>query len=146
MRPEDITFQGADASQVEKPFSLRIHGKRAFQSRTLLLPTESSRALMRWLKWRSNNLKASTSEWLFVSNRGTPLAVAVLFSAVSGCVMNASRTVGSGSQPMRVGPQVLRNTFIVHLLNKGHPETDVVQFVGLKSPKGLRRLLQAAKP
>ena len=143
LRPEDITFQGADGSQVAKPFSLSIHGKRAFQSRTLLLPMESSRALMRWLEWRSNNSKAASSEWLFVSNRGTPLAVAVLFSAVSGCVMNASQAVGSGNQPMRVGPQVLRNSFIVHMLNKGHPETEVVQFVGIKSPKGLRRLVQA---
>jgi site-specific recombinase XerD len=143
LRPEDITFNGTDASQGPTPFSLHIQGKRANQSRTLLLSLGLSQALRRWLEWRSHSAKAASSEWLFVSNRGTALAVSVLFSAVSACVMAASRGASPGQEPKRVGPQVLRNTFIVHMLNRGHPEVEVIQFVGIKSPKGLRRLVQA---
>lgn len=143
LRPEDITFNGTDAFQDPMPFSVHIQGRRAFQSRTLLLSREPSQALQRWLHWRSHNARAASSEWLFVSNRGTALAISVLFSAVSACVIVASRCAAPGQEPKRVGPQVLRNTFIVHMLRKGHPEIEVVHFVGLKSPKGLRRLAPA---
>lgn len=146
MRPADIGFDESSPNQSPRPFTLRIEGKRQHQSRVLLIPDASGRALQHWIKWREESDRASRSEWMFVSNRGTPLAISVLFSAVSACVLRAGKMVSQETAqalPKRVGPQVLRNTAITQLLRSGRTPAEVVNFIGIKNEKGLQRLLQS---
>lgn len=146
MQPKDIGFDDSTPARGSIPFTVRIEGKREHQKRVLLIPQASQRALQKWIQWRVENDPARRSEWLFVSNRGTPLATSVLFSAVSACVLRAGNKISAETAhalPKRIGPQVLRNTAITQLLKSGMSPGAVVSFIGIKNEKGLRRLLQA---
>lgn len=148
LRPIDITFDEGAPSNGLVPASIRIDGKREHQRRVLLLPPGSSRSLKNWLEWRGAHQKSSESEWLFMSNRGSQMAISVLFSAVAETVVKAGKDYadqeGQGL-PKRVGPQVIRNTAIAQLLRKGMPPTEVVNFIGIKNDKGLQRLKDAVR-
>lgn len=148
MRPSDITFDQGPASNGSVATSVRVLGKREYQQRVLRLPAMCSSSLRTWLDWRSGHEKSNKSEWLFVSNRGSQLAVSVLFSVVADSVIKAGkshdRQEGQGL-PKRVGPQVIRNTAIVHFLRNGMSLQEVVRFIGIKNDKGLRRLSAALR-
>ncbi len=146
LRPSDVAFDESSPSLGLVPVSIKIDGKREHQQRVLLLPGNSSQSLQSWLAWRQAHRKSAESEWLFVSNRGGQMAISVLFSAVAESVVRAGKVYASQQGqdlPKRVGPQVLRNTAIVQFLKNGMSKAEVVNFIGIKNDKGLRRLAGA---
>lgn len=145
LRPADLAHHGSSAPGVSTPSAVSIVGKRANQSRTLQLEHGASSALQAWLVCRAKHCAREKTEvdWLFFSSRGRQLTVPALFTLVSAVVLRASQdpTIKDRNlKPMRVGPQVLRNTAIVEMYRGGMRRADLVTYLGLKNEKGLDRL------
>ena len=151
LAPEEIRLLtiGAlrDARQMalntgEKPCFVQIEGQRAAQQRCLPLPSPTAAALAAWMVFRQNSgTPASAQTPLFESRKGGPLTIRALFHIASKTIALAQQA--SQAQPMplaRMGPQVLRNTAIVHWLHQGQPPTEVVQRIGVEHPRALAHL------
>lgn len=48
--------------------------------------------------------------------------------------------------PVRMGPQIVRNTRLIRWLNEGRPPAEVAVWAGLKDVKSFRHLRQAVNP
>ncbi|CAN7742019.1 tyrosine-type recombinase/integrase [Acidovorax sp. LjRoot118] len=145
LRTADLAYHGSSASGVSTPSAVSIVGKRANQSRTLQLELGARSALQAWLACRGTHCAQTNTEveWLFFSIRGRQLSVPALFTLVSAVVLRASQDPAikdRNLKPMRVGPQVLRNTAIVEMYRGGMRRADLVPYLGLKNEKGLDRL------
>lgn len=144
LRPSDLT--SGDGG----PYVLKILGKRPNQERKFPLSPEAQSALHVWLGRRAAHGRLSESEWLFPSRRGQQMPISTLFTLVSEAVKAAALRLGIQDRAdglMRVGPQVLRNTAIVRMVRSGiYPTEFIVDYLGLKSEKGLDRLRHRISP
>lgn len=150
MRPQHLLRDtSAPLGTAATPLTLQIEGKRKAQTRKIYLPGPTRHALQSWLGLRCLHGPSAAAPWLFCSNRGAQLSTVTLFNCVSNVVLLASSRSPDAHQswqPKRVGPQVIRNTAIVHWLNHGTPVHEVVQRVGLKNAKGLYHLRHYLNP
>lgn len=145
LRPADLTYDGSSPLETPTPSVLRVVGKRPSQSRALHLEVTARIALRAWLAARADFLERAKAEvdWLFFSSRGRQLTVPALFTVVSAVVVRAGQDPAIKDRnltPMRVGPQVLRNTAIVEMYRRGTSRAELVPYLGLKNEKGLDRL------
>lgn len=126
----------------EKPGFVQIEGQRAAQQRCLPLPPPTAAALAAWMRFRTKSgTPALARAPLFESRKGGPLTIRALFHIASKTIALAQQA--SQGQPMplaRMGPQVLRNTAIVHWLHQGQAPTEVVQRIGVDHPRALGHL------
>ncbi len=150
LKPSDITVHDVLlVKEVHAKQFLQVDGPRQAQKRKLPLPDECSDALQAWLSARGQHKPSSASPALLCAMTGEALSTSALFHLVSKVVLAANDALAKKGDvqtwmPERVGPQVLRNTAIVHWLNDGVPEKEVVRRVGLKNSKGLHHLRHLA--
>ena len=150
LKTSDINMQDVQlANEVSAQVLLHVDGPRLAQKRILPLPDECSGALRAWLSARGQHKPSCASPALLCAMTGEALSTSALFHLVSKVVLAANDALAKkgGVQtwmPEREGPQVLRNTAIVHWLNDGVPEKEVVRRVGLKNSRGLRHLRHLA--
>ena len=150
LKPSDITVHDVLlVKEVHAKQFLQVDGPRQAQKRKLPLPDECSGALQAWLSARGQHKPSSASPALLCAMTGEALSTSALFHLVSKVVLAATDALAKKGDvqtwmPERVGPQVLRNTAIVHWLNDGVPEKEVVRRVGLKNSKGLHHLRHLA--
>lgn len=125
-----------------KPRFLQIDGQRAAQSRCLALPAATAAALAAWMKFRNHGgTPAHASAPLFESRKGGPLTIRALFHIASKTIALAQQAHQGQVMPLaRMGPQVVRNTAIVHWLHDGVAPTEVVQRIGVDHPRALAHL------
>jgi len=125
-----------------QPRFLQIEGQRAAQSRCLALPASTAAALAAWMKFRHHGgTPAHASSPLFESRKGGPLTIRALFHIASKTIALAQQAHQGQAMPLaRMGPQVVRNTAIVHWLHQGIAPTEVVQRIGVDHPRALAHL------
>lgn len=148
LKPESIIFRDSVKEGDESTILLlQIDGPRLAQKRIVALNKESANALRKWMSARKLHVPSNSSAYLFCAHTGEQLSISALFHLVSKIVLKVSENVARDvtSQtwtPRRVGPQVLRNTAIVHWLNAGQVHSEVLRRAGIKSVKGLYHLRQ----
>ncbi|MDD2545569.1 MAG: site-specific integrase [Burkholderiaceae bacterium] len=131
---------GPEWAQV--PAALQIEGARKAQRRILPLSPRLGQAIATWRQWRHAH-DPHLEGWLFHSRKGGPLSIRALFHVASKVIQAAHAAQPSSESAgalQRVGPQVLRNTAIVTWLRSGLSEAEVVQRIGVESPRALGHL------
>lgn len=82
---------------------------------------------------------------LFCSRKAPTLSNHTLLHLVTKTLQQAA-LVHDLPLPPRLGPQVVRNTVIVHWLEQGRPLDDVLAQAGIKSPHALAHLKDLVDP
>lgn len=126
----------------DKPSFIQIEGTRAAQHRCLALPPATQAALSAWLAFRrKSGTPVQQASPLFESRKGGPLTIRALFHIASKTIALARQASQDSAQPLaRMGPQVLRNTAIVHWLHAGAAPSEVVRRIGVEDVRALAHL------
>lgn len=122
-------------------------GKRSAQERVLVLGAEAGHAIRHWLEIRRRLTPhpATDPARLFLTNRGRPIGMRILFYLVSQTLISGFKQQGF-DLPQHVGPHVLRNTRIVMWINGGMPIDEVCRRAGLKDFRSLHGLRAHINP
>lgn len=123
---------------------------RKAQAREIeIADAETNEALRLWLERRIDKTGPlsdvpTKQHALFVGERKerARLSKRALFHIVARAMRQASSSTAL-DLPYHVGPQVLRNTRLLRLLEAGMPEADVVRLGGFKDARSLRHLAHA---
>lgn len=126
----------------DRPSFIQIEGARVAQHRCLALPAATQAALSAWLTFRRNSgTPADAAAPLFESRKGGPLTIRALFHIASKTITLARQASQNSALPLaRMGPQVLRNTAIVHWLHAGAAPSEVVRRIGVEDVRALAHL------
>lgn len=132
----------AEMAADDKPSFIQIEGTRAAQHRSLALPPATQAALSAWLTFRrKSGTPAQQASPLFESRKGGPLTIRALFHIASKTIALARQANQDSALPLaRMGPQVLRNTAIVHWLHAGAAPSEVVRRIGVEDVRALAHL------
>lgn len=126
-------------SQVDQGrFVLSIEGKRKAQARQMNLGPEASASLANWLD-ASPTKSFAEQDPIFITERLRRISPRVVFHLVATTVSKAL-VASNLPLPKHIGPQVLRNTRIVHWVNSGVHLDVVMLRAGLKDQQSLRGL------
>jgi site-specific recombinase XerD len=130
----------AELTGSQTPAFVQIQGTRAAQQRCLALPPATQSALTAWLAFRRST-PVGPQAALFESRKGGPLTIRALFHIASKTIALAQQASRERALPLaRMGPQVLRNTAIVHWLHAGVAPSEVVQRIGVEDLRALAHL------
>lgn len=118
---------------------LSVDGHNTLRPRTLTLSPKVSSAILEWLKARPGVATTSSGMALFCTPKG-PLGSVSLYLLVQSFLKKASE-LAQREEPPQTGPQVIRNSLLVRMLEDGeHSSPWVARFAGLKNVKGLWHL------
>lgn len=121
--------------------SVQIEGERKAQAREIPLPAEARLALLDWDRRRRAAAPEAADGLVFATRRGNPLSKRILFNLVAKVIEAAAASSSlQGQAPVRIGPQVIRNTVLYAWLLSGVSVSEVVMRAGLKDARALRRL------
>lgn len=119
--------------------AVHISGKHKHQKRDIAVSHECALALDDYVASHYKLTASATgSSPLFIS-RGRAMQDQTLHRITRDHLIYTAYREGL-PEPARLGPQVFRNTAIVHWLLEGRSVTEVLHMSGLKSPSGLERL------
>ena len=124
-----------------KGASIRITSGGVNQLRTMVVSAEVRSAIKSWLQVKATAGKHALSPALFSSQTGKPMTDENLLVLVRAHLLAASRAAGQ-KDPVRAGPQIVRNTRLVQWMWSGMPQPDVALRAGLKNVRGLLHLRQ----
>lgn len=130
-----------DGSEGEEQNLTKVHidGHNTLRPRTLTLCPKTSAAIREWLKARPGVATTSSGLTLFCTPKG-PLSSVSLYLLVQSFLKKASG-LAQRDDPPQTGPQVIRNSLLVRMLEDGqHSSPWVARFAGLKNVKGLWHL------
>lgn len=119
--------------------TVQLDGPGPNQRRRLVLTAQVADAIDAWLKIRPSFPKAQTHTILFCTARNPTMSADNLFALVKAIMKQAAAASGM-DMPVRMGPQVVRNTRLVRWLEEGVPAPEVAMRAGLKNVKGLFHL------
>lgn len=144
---DGVTSSNANtsASGARHILHLQIQGLRECQPRRLDVPATLDRALRQWLGFRQGYPAMQGQPALFCSRKAPTLSNHTLLHLVTKTLQQAA-LVHDLPLPPRLGPQVVRNTVIVHWLEQGRPLDDVLAQAGIKSPHALAHLKDLVDP
>ncbi|WP_170094871.1 tyrosine-type recombinase/integrase [Simplicispira suum] len=128
-----------------KVATVQLDGPGPNQRRRLVLTTQVADALDSWLNIRPSFPKAQTHAILFCTARNPTMSADNLFALVKA-IMKQAAAVSGTAMPVRMGPQVVRNTRLVRWLEEGVPAAEVAMRAGLKNIKGLHHLRTHLNP
>ncbi len=124
-----------------KGASIRITSGGVNQLRTMVVSAEVRSAIKSWLQVKATAGKHALAPALFSSQTGKPMTDENLLVLVRAHLLAASRAAGQ-KDPVRAGPQIVRNTRLVQWMWSGMPQPDVALRAGLKNVRGLLHLRQ----
>jgi len=124
-----------------KGASIRITSGGVNQLRTMVVSDEVRSAIKSWLQVKATAGKHALAPALFSSQTGKPMTDENLLVLVRAHLLAASRAAGQ-DDPVRAGPQIVRNTRLVQWMWSGMPQPDVALRAGLKNVRGLLHLRQ----
>lgn len=134
MRTTDL-LRDADQHVV----AIHFNGKFKHQQRALATSHDCAVALDEYISTRYKlTASANASPHLFLA-RGKSVLDQTLQQITKQHLTYTAYREGL-PEPARLGPQVFRNTAIVHWLLEGRSVSEVLRMTGLKSPSGLERL------
>lgn len=136
--PEETAGPKHPETASQAPAGVLITGSRACQERTIRFSVSQAQAMQAWLRQRGRQAKYQRQEWVFLSDRGNPISIRILFHLVSRTLEMASRQTGI-PQPLRCGPQVIRNTAIREKLELNWPLEKIAAYAGLKNRESVWR-------
>lgn len=125
--------------------SLQLDGPGPNQRRRLLLDDDVADCLDAWLDVRPSFPGATKHSVIFCSMKNATMSPDNLFVLVKGILKVAAAKSGQ-ALPVRMGPQVVRNTCLVRWLEAGVPAPEVALRAGLKNVKGLYHLRTHVDP
>ena len=124
-----------------KGASIRITSGGVNQLRTMVVSAEVRSAIKSWLQVKATAGKHALAPALFSSQTGKPMTDENLLVLVRAHLLAASRAAGQ-DDPVRAGPQIVRNTRLVQWMLSGMPQPEVALRAGLKNVRGLLHLRQ----
>lgn len=142
LQPESPNWQSAEAYP---QYALKVAGRTAANSRTLLLDPRTSKALHDWMQVRviGKERPPTDNEKLLVgATEGEKLTARLLYN-ISAALFASSEE--GRELKIRFGPNTLRNTCIVIWLNNGVTAAEVMRRCGAKDPGLVTRLLKNVK-
>jgi integrase len=119
--------------------SIKVDGESYTRVRELLISERTRLGLVEWLRVKAFSPMHAASEVLFSGKTGKVLTDEQLLNLVRAFLLKACVSVGE-APPLRLGPQIVRNTLLVRLLRDGIHQDEVVLRAGLKNAKGLLHL------
>lgn len=126
--------------------ALQLDGPGVNQRRRMSVSDELADALSEWRDSRRSVPVANHTDIFFCSTQATgPMGGDSLFLLVKKVLMEASVQLNV-DPPIRMGPQIVRNTRLIRWLNEGRPPAEVAVWAGLKDVKSFRHLRQAVNP
>lgn len=125
--------------------SLQLDGPGPNQRRRLLLDDDVADCLDAWLDARPSFPGATKHSVIFCSMKNATMSPDNLFVLVKG-ILKVAAAKSDQAMPVRMGPQVVRNTCLVRWLEAGVPAQEVALRAGLKNVKGLYHLRTHVDP
>lgn len=141
----NLTLQDVRRDARGRIIGLQLDGPGVHQRRKVALPPGAVMALQEWIALRGFHASWRALPQLFVTRKGVPMGNKALYELVQRVLYQASEQTRR-PPPVRMGPQVVRNTALVRWLNEGVPPHEVVLQAGLKNLKGLYRLREHLNP
>lgn len=136
---EMANLRTADVFSTGAGHAVQLQGKLPHQSRSLAISEQCAAAVDDYIDSRYKlSAQAPSTAYLFIS-RGRSVMDQTLQQITKRHLIYAAYREGL-PEPVRLGPQVFRNTAIVHWLLEGRSVQEVLRMAGLKSPSGLERL------
>lgn len=133
------------------PQALQLDGPGPNQRRRMVLPVNVASALAAWLAVRDQVASAEDVPALFCTSLGAKggmkgeMTSITLLKVVTDAITKAS-VLANLPPPVRLGPQIVRNTRLVMWLNECVPSSQVAVWAGLKNIKGLYHLREHLNP
>ncbi|BEU98835.1 tyrosine-type recombinase/integrase (plasmid) [Acidovorax sp. DW039] len=121
--------------------SIKVDGESYTRVRELLISERTRVGIVEWLRVKATSPAHAASEILFSGKTGKVLTDEQLLNLVRAFLLKACASVDE-APPLRLGPQIVRNTLLVRLLHEGVHQDEVVVRAGLKNAKGLLHLRQ----
>lgn len=115
--------------------TLQVSGPRQHQPRALAMSEALQEAISGFLRHRLN----AASPLLFVTRGDGPISTPMLQRMTTKYLRGIAHRHAL-PEPAKQGPQIIRNTAIVHWLLDGMPLRDAVARAGLKSPHSLTNI------
>lgn len=134
-----LTVHDLEADAAGRITTVRIQGERARQSRSLPISPALAAALAQWLALRNAYHAMQAQETLLCSRKAPMLSSHSLLHIVSKTLRQAAQRHHL-PEPARLGPQIIRNTVLVHWLENGCTVPEVLERAGLKNPEALQHL------
>lgn len=122
-----------------KPGTLHFPGFKPHQRRDIALSAEATEAMATWLRMRDLFGPSGLSDALFVARNEPHLSAQALQRVTRQHLLYAAHHAGL-PEPMKLGPQVFRNTAIVGWIHEGRSIHEVLLMAGVKSPSALDHL------
>ena len=119
--------------------SIKVDGESYTRVRELLISEHTRQGIVEWLRVKASSPAHAASDILFSGKTGKVLTDEQLLNLVRAFLLKACASVGE-APPLRLGPQIVRNTLLVRLLREGVHQDEVVLRAGLKNAKGLLHL------
>lgn len=142
LRTLDVAWPTTNA-RVQRA-EIHVEGSRKASKRLLSVGLPATKALRAWTAMRQS--LPCTTDALFVSRKGYRALTAVsVWHVISELVQQALQAAGAGSLH-HIGPNILRNTALVRLLDAGTAPEVVAARAGLSSPRKLERLASRLDP
>lgn len=138
LKTSSLLYEASESEEVN-PSKVHVDGHNTLRPRTLTLCPKTSAAIREWLKARPAVATSKSGQILFCTPKG-PLGSVSLYLLVKSFLKKASN-LAQREEPPQAGPQVIRNSVLVRLLEDGdHSSPWVARFAGLKNVKGLWHL------
>ena len=119
--------------------AVHIVGERDKQTRTLPVSESLHHALRHWLQARASYHAMQGQSALFCTRKAPQLSNHTLLHLVTKTLAQAA-LASQLPAPARMGPQVVRNTVLVHWLESGLSVEEVLARSGMKNPNALQHL------
>lgn len=130
---DDLAMNGPAVTAV------RLTGDMPHHHREIAVSAAASNAITEWLAMRSMVGTSRLSRALFLG-RDQPTLTSQALHKITAAHIQYTALIEGLPQPVRSGPQVFRNTAIVHWLLSGMSVQQALVLAGLKSPSSLDRL------
>ena len=141
----------ANEAGQQRAQALQLDGPGPNQRRRMVLPANVGRAIEAWMLVRGQVASGPDVPALFCTGQGAKNGAkgemtSVMLFYVVGEAIKLAADMAKQDPPVRLGPQIVRNTRLVMWLNDCVPASQVAIWAGLKNVKGLYHLREHLNP
>jgi len=146
MLPLDAVIRNQMKDGTQYIHALQIDGPGPKQRRRMVVSNRLATAIEMWLLVRNEVAKSPNTKTLFCTGKGSGVMSADMLLLLAKDLILRAAALASQPAPIRLGPQLIRNTRLVMWLNEGTPSAEVAMRAGLKNTKGLHHLRELLNP